>query len=208
MANTKPALIVGNGISRRNINLETCVDKFDIYGCNALYREFHAWNYLIAIDDGMIDELRRYHNNVGEIIIPDEDERYEDAKFSPYRKRSNAGMNAMHEAIKRHHKTLYCIGFDFILKGDIATDNIYKNTENYGPETHTSANDNLCRMNYLYWFMCKHSDVHFIFVVPDEGIKAVSPRFNDILLDNADSNMPAQIDLIAVKSFTKKVENA
>jgi len=208
---TKPALIVGNGVSRNPINLEKCIDKLVIYGCNALYRDFGGWNYMIAIDEGMIDELQRYHKNVGMIIIPDEDERWEPADYSPQRRRSNAGMNAMIEAIKRKHNMLYCIGFDFILKGDISTDNIYKNTANYGPETHATQNDNYHRIKYLEWFINKHKDVHFVFVIPDTGIHSVSEQFNNSLVDMAilvEDTASVNVDLITVSTFIRKVKNA
>jgi hypothetical protein len=165
--NNKIAFVVGNGQSRQQVNLEALVDKAPIYGCNAIYRDFHAWNYLIAIDDGMIEELRRERVDRGLVIIPPEENRFEDAEYSPQRRRANAGMIAMDQAIKRGAKILYNIGIDFVLKGDISTDNVYKNTENYGPETHATQDDNYHRIRYLEWFARKHPNVKFVFVVPD-----------------------------------------
>ena len=163
----KVAFIVGNGPSRKQVNLEALVDKAPIYGCNAIYRDFYAWNYLVAIDDGMIEELRRERVDRGILIIPPEENRFEDAEYSPMRRRANAGMIAMDEAIRRGANILYNIGIDFVLKGDIATGNVYENTENYGPETHATQDDNYHRIRYLEWFTRKHSDVKFVFVVPD-----------------------------------------
>lgn len=166
----KVAIVVGNGPSRKAINLEKLVDKAPIYGCNALYRDFSAWNYLIAIDDGMIDEIKRYHMNKGVTIFPPEEQRWEPKEYSPTtRRRNNAGMVAMEEAIKRKNNALYCLGFDFILEGEQSVDNVYKNTENYGPETHAVEEDNYHRIKYLEWFAGKHSDVKFIFVIPDDA---------------------------------------
>lgn len=165
----KVAFIVGNGVSRQQINLYDLVDQAPIFGCNALYRDFDAWNYLVAIDDGMIEELRKHYQNHGVLIIPPEDMRYEDAEYSPMRRRANAGMVAMREAINRKHTILYCLGFDFILDGDISVDNIYKNTENYGPETHANKSDNYYRIKYLEWFANKYTDVKFVFVVPSDA---------------------------------------
>ena len=169
----KVAFIVGNGVSRQDINLNELVDKAPIFGCNALYRDFDLWNYLVSIDDGMIAELRKHYQNHGVLIIPPEDMRYEDAEYSPNRRRANAGMVAMREAINRGHKILYCLGFDFILEGDISVDNIYKNTENYGPETHANKGDNYYRIKYLEWFANKYEDVKFVFVLPDD--KEIKP---------------------------------
>lgn len=163
------AFIVGNGISRKAIDLNSLVDKGVIYGCNALYRTFNNWDYLVAIDDGMIDELSRINFKNGEVIIPPEDERYESLEYSKNRRRSNAGMNAMLESIRRGAKFLYCLGFDFILEGEISVDNIYKDSPNYGPETHANISDNYNRIKYLEWFISKYPDVTFIFVIPDNA---------------------------------------
>ena len=67
----------------------------------------------------------------------------------------------------RKHDKLFCLGFDFLISDDKkSTDNIYKDTEGYGIETHANASDNIHRVNYLNWFMNKHSDVRFTFVLP------------------------------------------
>jgi hypothetical protein len=167
----KPAVIVGNGVSRKNINLNDLVGQATIFGCNALYRDFDKWDYLITIDQGMTREIRNsegiYGN--GTVIIPPYDEQFEPAEYSPNRRRSNAGMNAMIEAIRKEHDVLYCLGFDFVLKGQISTDNIYRNTENYGPETHASQSDNYYRIKYLEWFLNKYCNVNFVFVYPDNS---------------------------------------
>lgn len=167
----KIAFIIGNGPSRKVVDLEKLVGTAPIYGCNALYRDFHAWNYLVAIDDGMIEELRRERVDRGLVIIPPEENRYESAEYSPHRRRANAGMIAMDEAIKREARNgeeveLYCLGFDFILQGDASVANIYDGTENYGPETRASKVDNVYRCQYLEWFANRHPNVTFTFVLP------------------------------------------
>lgn len=158
------AFIIGNGISRKSFDLNTLVGKGTIFGCNALHRNFDKYDYLIAIDDGMIKEI----SDDPKAIIPPQDERYESARYNRFqRRRSNAGMNAMLESIRRGAKFVYCFGFDFLLYGSISTDNVYKNTNNYGPETHAIASDNYYRIQYLEWFVRDNPDVTFIFVFPD-----------------------------------------
>ena len=117
MSDNKIAFIVGNGKSRQSVDLSSLVGKGTIFGCNALYREFEEFDYLVAIDDRMIKELSSiatYEPHIlsrGQMIIPREEERWESAEYSPHRRRSNAGMNAMNEAIRRGHNvqglTLY-----------------------------------------------------------------------------------------------------
>lgn len=167
---SKVACIVGNGVSRKNIDLNTIVGQASIFGCNALYRDFDNWDYLVSIDQGMVREVRNNaeYSCKGQVIVPPERDHWEDPEYSPNRRRSNAGMNAMKEAIKRDYDVLYCLGFDFMLDGDISVDNVYKNTENYGPETHASKGDNYHRFKYLEWFITKYNSVKFIFVYPDD----------------------------------------
>lgn len=171
---SKVAFIVGNGPTRSRLDLNELVGKAPIYGCNALYRDFNNWDYLVAIDDGMIEELRQTRSRLekvdGIVIIPPDDKRWEHPEYSPSRRRNNAGMVAMDEAINRGAKVVYAIGMDFILGGSISTDNVYKNSENYGPETHANQNDNYNRIRYLEWYARRHSDVKFVFVRP-EGLQ-------------------------------------
>lgn len=166
---SKVAFIVGNGPTRLEVNLNDLVGKAPIYGCNALYRDFDKWDYLVSIDQGMVEEVRKAEGAYGSgfIIVPPEDKHYEPAEYSPARRRNNAGMVAMDIAIGRKFNVLYLLGIDFVLKSELSTDNVYKNTENYGPETHANQDDNYHRMRYLSWFARKNSEVKFVFVVPD-----------------------------------------
>jgi hypothetical protein len=165
----KVAFIVGNGKSRTEVDLNNLVGKAPIYGCNALYRDFDKWDFLVSIDQEMVQEVRQAEGAFGNgiIIVPPEDQHFEPVEYSPQRRRNNAGMVAMDTAIRRGYNILYMLGVDFILKGDIATDNVYKNTQNYGPETHANQDDNYYRIRYLEWYARKNPNVKFVFVVPD-----------------------------------------
>jgi hypothetical protein len=113
-----------------------------------------------------IHEQRFLHDGI--VVVPPVDKHYESIEYSPFRRRSNAGMVAMEESIERGHNILYCLGMDFLLEGDVSTDNVYKDTQNYGPETHATKTDNYYRMQYLEWFLNKYSNVKFVFVFPDD----------------------------------------
>lgn len=175
------AFIVGNGVSRKEIDLNSLVGKGVIFGCNALYRDFDQWDFLVAIDDGMIAELLQKDFSPKTLIVPPISERFESAEYNPgYRRRSNAGMNAMLEAIRRDYKFLYCLGFDFLLEGEVSVDNLYKDTPNYGIETRTRIEDNYHRIRYLEWFAEQYPLTTFIFVIP-EGAKTKIVKSENIL---------------------------
>ena len=171
MSIIKPAIIIGNGPSRKIINLDNLVGKAPLYGCNALYRDFNEYDFIVAIDDGIIEELKTNLDNQSRIIIPPEDERWESAEYSNQRRRNNVGMVAMDSAIKNGNNLIYLLGFDFILDGEDSVDNVYKDTDNYGPETHALEEDNYYRMKYFEWYVREHIGVSFIFVVPDHKIE-------------------------------------
>jgi len=169
MIDNKIAFIVGNGKSRQAVDLSSLVGKGTIFGCNALWRNFDDFDYLVSIDDRMIEELEANKEMIkGEIIIPPEDERWESAEYSPQRRRSNAGMNAMLEAIRRGHNILYCLGFDFILEGDKSIENVFAGSKNYEPHTQSNTSDNYFRVRYCDWFVNQHEHVKFVFVIPDD----------------------------------------
>ena len=173
----KVAFIIGNGPSRKKLDLNELVGKGTIFGCNALYRDFDKADFLVAIDDRMIDEIKSKLPLEGtEVIFPPEHERYEEISG----RRSNAGMNAMREAIRREHDILYCIGFDFITESSFATGNVYKDTVNYEPRTQSNGDDNYWRIKYLEWYANENPNTKFIFVIPDDT--ATKPLDSDNII--------------------------
>ena len=169
--NKKTAFVIGNGKSRENVQLENLRNYGTVFGCNALYRDWYP-DYLVAIDPGMIGEIENSDFPKERFIVPPLDEQYEPPEIynlptNASTPRSNAGMNAMLEAIRREHNILYCLGFDFILEGEKSIENIYKGSKNYEPHTQSNTSDNYFRVRYCDWFVNQHDDVKFVFVVPD-----------------------------------------
>lgn len=165
------AFIIGNGTSRKDFDLSRLKPYGTIFGCNALYRDYpdHSIpDYLVSIDDGIITEIEHSDFPSKRFIVPPIDERWEPAECNIGRPRSNAGMNAMREAIKMEYNQLICLGFDFLVKGqDQFLSNMYDGTDNYGPTTRANAADNPGRVNYMQWLVNKNPDVIFIFIFKD-----------------------------------------
>ncbi len=132
------AFIIGNGLSRQQFNLHWLTGKGTIYGCNALYRDFNP-DVLVAIDDGVIQEVLESNFPRDKFYVPPHDEQFEPATYNPFRPRENAGMVAMRHAIRAGKKTLYLFGMDFILNDyDKNLGNLYTGTKNYDSRTKTS----------------------------------------------------------------------
>jgi len=166
------AFIIGNGTTRKGFDLSRLKSYGTIYGCNALYRDFpdHSIpDFLVAIDDGIIAEIEGSAFPSRRVIIPPMDERWEPAECNIGRPRSNAGMNAMREAIKAGYDQLICLGFDFMIEDDKQLlSNMYDGTENYGPSTRANAADNPGRLNYMQWLVSKNPEVDFIYIFPSD----------------------------------------
>lgn len=171
----KPAFIIGNGKSRLEFDLFNLKSlKWPTFGCNALYRDFEP-DYLVAIDEKIIKEITTSGFDQTKTIFPPEKERYEPKEM--YEKlgytgitatpRSNAGMNAILEAIKLGHNHLILFGFDFlIVDDDKAISNVYEGTNAYGSETHANIRDTRNRIRFLQWIVSENSKCTFLFLYP------------------------------------------
>jgi hypothetical protein len=165
------AFIIGNGTSRKDFDLTRLKPYGTVFGCNALYRDYPDFSFpdfLVSIDDGIITEIEASEFPTDRFIVPPIDERWEPSECNIGRPRSNAGVNAMREAIKMGHNQLICLGFDFLI-ADAAqsVSNLYDGTNNYGMEVRANANDNPGRINYVAWLTRSNPDVDFIFIFPD-----------------------------------------
>ena len=163
---TNRAFIIGNGKSREDFDLEQLRPYGEIYGCNALYRNFEP-DWLVAIDEAITKEIQESDFPQDKFIHPIYEEQFEHPEFNPFtRLRSNAGMNAMIEALKRGKRELICLGFDFIINDKLSVSNLYDGTNAYGPETRTSIADNVRRVKYLDWFATKNNVAQFRMILP------------------------------------------
>ena len=181
----KTAYVIGNGSSREKFKLESLKGKGTVFGCNALYRDYEDYilpDYLVAIDEAIIKEIEGSKFPKDRFLNPPEDEKWEPVElhwgksdkkdWNPARPRSNAGMNAINEAIKKGYTSIYIFGFDFLVVNEkIAISNVFHGTECYGLDTRANLNDTRNRMNYLGWMIEQNPDVKFLFCYPKNVIK-------------------------------------
>ena len=133
------AYIIGNGPSRKNFDLKKLQASGQIYGCNALYRDFIP-TYLVSVDAKMSREISQnkvyekcwcyapsleVNRNKGLVLIPN----------NPH---YTSGNQAIWISTVHGHKNIYMLGFDFREYGKNQLNNIYQDTENYG-ERHSDV---------------------------------------------------------------------
>ena len=54
----KVAFVLGNGTSRKDLDLSKLKQNGTVYGCNAIYRDYLP-DYLVAVDTKMVIELNK-----------------------------------------------------------------------------------------------------------------------------------------------------
>lgn len=166
---SKRALIIGNGVSRRGYDLHDA-SKLGLttFGCNRIVDEFLP-DYVVAIDPIMINCLYKSPSVPNHrVLVPLHNEHWEPAELGG--RRSNAGCNAILEAIKRDFEVIVAIGMDFLIdRDDMACDNVYATKPEY--QQRATCDDNKNRLTYLRWIVQKRGEgVRFRFLFPDHAI--------------------------------------
>ena len=131
----KIAFVLGNGTSRKSINLQKLKQHGTVYGCNALYREF-APDHLVCVDTKMIIEISDvgYNNTYSVWSNPNKlTKNTSNINIMNPNKGWSSGPTAMLLASQHNHNEVYLLGFDYVGLGSEKekVNNIYAGTKNY-----------------------------------------------------------------------------
>jgi hypothetical protein len=131
------AYCIGNGPSRKDFDLNSLKATGQTYGCNALYRDFIP-DYIFSVDTKMTQKmvedkvgLKTFH------YAPALEVNRKQSKgmlhLIPNNPHWISGNQAFWTAGVHGHKNIYLIGYDFREYGKGELNNIYQDTECYGP---------------------------------------------------------------------------
>jgi len=136
------AYCIGNGPSRKNIDLTKLKETGQTYGCNALYRDFLP-DFIFSVDAKMTQKM--VQDEVGLKTVhyaPSLEVNRKQAKgmlhLIPNNPHWISGNQAFWTAGVHGHKNIYLLGYDFREYGKGQLNNIYQDTENYG-ERHSDT---------------------------------------------------------------------
>tara|TARA_B110000503_G_scaffold72406_1_gene111965 strand:+ start:255 stop:836 length:582 start_codon:yes stop_codon:yes gene_type:complete len=128
----KTAFVLGNGTSRKSIDLNHIKTQGTVYGCNALYREFDP-DYLVAVDTKMILEINKAGYQHSHNVWTNPNRAYHQMngfKFFNPSKGWSSGPTALWLASTHDTQDIYILGFDY--QGiDDKINNVYADTPNY-----------------------------------------------------------------------------
>ena len=128
------AFVLGNGLSRANVDLLTLRNFGKIYGCNALYREFTP-DILVATDRPISQAIQQSgysKNNVfyTRKILPDSNANSIPQPYYGF----SSGPAAVALAALHQHDQIYLLGFDLGPDSANKFNNLYAGTEFYKPK--------------------------------------------------------------------------
>ena len=135
---TNIAFVIGNGVSRKSINLNNLKSFGKTYGCNALYRDFDP-DVLIAVDTKMVLELNQNRYQLRVPVWTNPNKAYASMSgfnfFDPS-KGWSSGPTALWKASEDGFETIYILGFDYQGIGEQhnRVNNVYAGSFNYKKE--------------------------------------------------------------------------
>ena len=162
------AVVIGNGESRRSIDIQSLTGKILLVGCNALHRDAVV-NHLICCDDRMVREavenpntsstfihvrehsyqwFRKVQKRKNIILLPSIPEQEHNRIDQP--RNWGSGTYALLVASQQIDiKKIYLLGFD-LYGNDRLVNNLYKNTNNY-----SSGGSHAIDPSYWIWQTAK-----------------------------------------------------
>lgn len=125
------AFVLGNGVSRRPVDVNLLMKRGAVYGCNALYRT-HTVTALIATDKPIAEEIQKsgYSDNnrfYTRRPLPGSKALVVPQKYFGY----SSGPIAAAIAAQDDHNPVYLLGFDLGPNQVGAFNNLYADTEFY-----------------------------------------------------------------------------
>ena len=137
------AFVLGNGQSRKGIDLNNLKEKGTVFACNAVYRT-HQPHWLVAVDPKMMLEIAETDYVVHNKVYSNYNNQYEKHKklldHVTWSKPSlgwSSGPTALRLAGEQGFKEIYILGFDYqglavdAKKNRFHLNNIYGDTRNY-----------------------------------------------------------------------------
>ena len=137
---SQTAFVLGNGKSRKGIDIDDLKSKGTVYACNAVYRT-HRPDFLIAVDPKMILEIAEtdymVHNKVWSNFNAQYNKHQKILDHCNWFKPSlgwSSGPTALRMACDHGFKEIYILGFDYQGHQDgkrFTLNNIFGDTRNY-----------------------------------------------------------------------------
>lgn len=181
------AVVIGNGRSRLNFDLNRVRERFVTYGCNALHRDFIP-DTLVSMDFHMVHEIlnARTHHKCRFVTQHTNDVDLLAGNGEPIHfiqhcnSTPDSGTAALDLACKDGHKIIYIVGFDYHNGG---FNNVYAGTHNYASKSHsTPTSQDTSWKSRLHKIVDKYKEVQFIKITDIEN-DSTKPNFQHMTIE-------------------------
>jgi uncharacterized protein Veg len=145
------ACVIGNGPSRKHVDLETIGRQMTTYGCNVLYRDYMP-DYLISMDWAIVEEILAndihhktnfYTQDTSQFNFMSVEKKERINWLKNMARRLDSGNSALEVALEHEYETIYVIGFDY--NTDDKLPNVYHGTKNYARNSTVPAAESMAR---------------------------------------------------------------
>jgi len=179
------ALVLGNGTSRRGLDIAQLRHVGTTYSCNAAYRDFFT-DYLVVMDDYMLGEIIQSKTYEDTIVYTQHTNANEEwsTRIPLYFTSSepatlDSGSAAVKLAARHGHTIIWMVGFDGMCSG--LASNVYANTRNYPPHEFYNLNEALVQgwQRNLHKILCDFPNVQF-YHVTDMGLRNALPNYHTV----------------------------
>ena len=184
------AFVLGNGQSRKGIDINDLKQKGTVFACNAVYRT-HQPHWLVAVDPKMMLEIAETDYVVHNKVYSNFNNQYEKHQklldHVTWSKPSlgwSSGPTALRLACEQGHKEIYILGFDYqglavdAKKNRFQLNNIYGDTRNY-KKNNDEATFYGNWMNQTKRCLQDYKDVRFHRVIPENWFRPKDLDWND-----------------------------
>ena len=200
------AFVLGNGQSRKGIDLNDLKQKGTVFACNAVYRT-HQPHWLVAVDPKMMLEIAETDYVVHNKVYSNFNNQYEKHQklldHVTWSKPSlgwSSGPTALRLACEQGHKEIYILGFDYqglavdAKKNRFQLNNIYGDTRNY-KKNNDEATFYGNWMNQTKRCLKDFPDVKFHRVIPKGWFQPKDLEWNDNMDHPSTEEFLAKFDL-------------
>ena len=186
------AFVLGNGESRKGIQIEDLKKHGTVFACNAVYRTDRP-DYLITVDPKMMIEIAEtdyiQHNEVWTNFNNQYNKNQKILDHAKWFQPSlgwSSGPTALRMACERKHDEIYILGFDYIGHIDRQTkkfNNLFKDTRNY-KKSKDEGTFYGNWMNQTKKCLQDFKKINFTRVIPNGWFKPKDLEFNDNIKHN------------------------
>ena len=204
------AFVLGNGESRRGIDINDLKEKGTVFACNGVYRT-HQPHWLVAVDPKMMLEIAESDYAVQNKVYSNFNSQYnkvpkllDHVTWSKPSLGWSSGPTALRLACDHGYKEIFILGFDYQghsesnNKNRFRFNNVFKDTRNY-KKTNDEATFYGNWMNQTKKCLQEYKDVRFHRVIPTGWFKPKDIEWNE----NVDHATTEQF----LEKFDLKIKN-